>query len=88
MFGPFLGRGVHVMNRDTLKGQWLQMKGKVREQWGKLTNDDLDEIEGNAEQLVGKLQTRYGYARQRAEAELDAFLAARAEQEKREKVKV
>ena len=76
------------MNRDTLKGQWLQAKGKVREQWGKLTNDDLDEIQGSAEQLIGKLQTRYGYARDKAEAELDAFLAARAEQEKREAAKV
>jgi uncharacterized protein YjbJ (UPF0337 family) len=48
------------MNRDTLKGQWTQIKGKVREQWGKLTDDDLDQMQGNAEQLIGKLQERYG----------------------------
>ena len=44
------------MNEDTLKGQWLQVKGRVRERWGKLTNDDLDQIQGGAEQLVGKVQ--------------------------------
>ena len=43
------------MNRDTLKGQWTQIKGKVREQWGKLADDDLDQMQGNAEQLIGKL---------------------------------
>jgi len=61
------------MNQDVLKGKWLQLKGEVRNQWGKLTNDDIDQIEGNGEKLVGKLQERYGYARERAQAEYDRF---------------
>ena len=62
------------MNSDVLKGKWLQMKGEVLRQWGKLTDDDLDQIEGNAEKMVGKLQERYGYARDEAEREFDGFL--------------
>ena len=54
------------MNEDTLKGQWKQVKGRVREQWGKLTNDDVDQIGGQTEQLVGKVQERYGIARDEA----------------------
>jgi uncharacterized protein YjbJ (UPF0337 family) len=61
------------MNRDTLKGQWMQLKGKAREQWGKLTNDDLDQIEGRSEQLVGKIQERYGIARDEAQRQVDAW---------------
>ena len=61
------------MNRDTLNGQWNQLKGSVREQWGKLTNDDLDQIQGKSEQLVGKLQERYGIARDEAQRQLDAW---------------
>jgi len=64
------------MNRDQLAGQWKQLKGKAQTAWGKLTNDDLDQINGNAVTLVGRLQERYGYARERAEEELDRFLAA------------
>ena len=59
------------MNRDTLSGQWNQLKGSVREQWGKLTNDDLDQIQGKSEQLIGKLQERYGIARQEAQRQVD-----------------
>jgi uncharacterized protein YjbJ (UPF0337 family) len=61
------------MNRDTLSGQWNQLKGSVREQWGKLTNDDLDQIQGKSEQLIGKLQERYGIARQEAQRQVDAW---------------
>jgi uncharacterized protein YjbJ (UPF0337 family) len=60
-----------MMNEDTLKGQWLQLKGSVRERWGKLTNDDLDEIQGRAEQLVGRVQERYGIAREEAQRQFD-----------------
>ena len=60
------------MNTDILKGKWTQLKGEAQKQWGKLTNDDLDQIEGNLEILVGKLQERYG--RSREEAERDAKL--------------
>ena len=62
------------MNRDTLKGQWLQLKGKVREQWGKLTDDDLDQLQGNSEMLIGKIQERYGRTREQAEKDLDRWL--------------
>jgi uncharacterized protein YjbJ (UPF0337 family) len=63
------------MNADTLKGQWTQLKGKIREQWGKLTDDDLDEIQGRAEQLVGRLQQRYGIGRDEAQRQFDAWNA-------------
>ena len=62
------------MNQDVLKGKWLQLKGEVRTQWGKLTNDDLDQIQGNSEKLVGKLQERYGYAKEQAQTEYDHFV--------------
>jgi uncharacterized protein YjbJ (UPF0337 family) len=64
----------HTMNRDRLEGTWKQVKGEVQVMWGKLTNDDLDEINGNATKLAGRLQERYGYARDKAEAEVDRFL--------------
>jgi uncharacterized protein YjbJ (UPF0337 family) len=63
------------MNTDVMKGKWLQLKGEVRRQWGKLTDDDLDQIEGNSEKMVGKLQERYGWARNDAEREVNDFLA-------------
>jgi len=62
------------MNRDTLKGQWMQLKGKIRQQWGKLTDDEIDQMQGNTEMLIGKLQERYGYERERAEQEVDRWL--------------
>ena len=62
------------MNRDTLKGQWTQLKGHVQRQWGKLTNDDLDQIEGNMEILVGKVQERYGRRRDEAERDVNDWL--------------
>jgi uncharacterized protein YjbJ (UPF0337 family) len=61
------------MNEDTLKGQWTQLKGQVREQWGKLTNDDLDQIQGRSEQLIGRIQERYGVARDEAQRQVDAW---------------
>ncbi|HXD73738.1 MAG TPA: CsbD family protein [Vicinamibacterales bacterium] len=64
------------MNGDTLKGQWHQIKGEIKNQWGKLTDSDVDQIEGNGEKLVGKLQERYGFAKDRAEQEFRDFQAA------------
>ena len=61
------------MNEETLKGQWNQLKGYVREQWGKLTDDDLDQIRGQSEQLVGKIQERYGVARDEARRQVDTW---------------
>jgi uncharacterized protein YjbJ (UPF0337 family) len=58
------------MNQDTISGNWKQLKGKIQEQWGRLTDDDLDVIEGKRDQLVGKIQERYGMARDQAAEEL------------------
>ena len=62
------------MNRDILAGKWKEMKGRVKEQWGKITDDELDRAEGKAEQMVGLLQQRYGYTREKAQEEYDRFL--------------
>lgn len=62
------------MNKDTLKGQWKQLTGSIKERWGELTNDDLTQAEGNYDQLVGRLQERYGYERERAEREVDDWM--------------
>jgi uncharacterized protein YjbJ (UPF0337 family) len=62
------------MNRDTLKGQWKQIQGDIKRRWGKLTDDELTQIEGNFEKLVGRIQERYGYQREQAEREIDEFL--------------
>jgi uncharacterized protein YjbJ (UPF0337 family) len=62
------------MDANILKGKWLQVKGSIREKWGQLTDDDVDRVEGSLERLVGVIQERYGYARQQAEDEVDAFL--------------
>ena len=59
------------MNADVLKGKWKQMRGEVKTWWGDLTDDDLDRIAGERDKLVGRLQERYGYARERAEQEVD-----------------
>jgi uncharacterized protein YjbJ (UPF0337 family) len=63
-----------TMNDDTMKGQWTQFKGRVREKWGKLTDDDLDQIQGKSEQLIGRLQERYGWAREDAQREVDTWM--------------
>ena len=61
------------MNWDQVKGNWKQFTGKVREKWGKLTDDDLTVIAGKRDQLAGILQERYGIEKAKAEAEIDAF---------------
>lgn len=63
------------MNRDQLEGKWKQLKGEAKAKWGRLTDDELDQIEGNAEKLVGLLQERYGYQREKAKEEVDAFFS-------------
>ncbi len=62
------------MNTEQLKGKWEQLRGMVREQWGKLTDDDIDIIEGKRDQLIGRIRARYGYEKNRAEKEVDVFL--------------
>lgn len=61
------------MNRDRAEGNWKQIKGKVKEQWAKLTDDDLLAIEGSRDQLAGRLQERYGIAKDEAERQIDDF---------------
>ncbi len=58
------------MNKDEIDGNWKQFKGTVKEKWGKLTDDDMTVIEGKRDQLVGKIQERYGYAKDQAEKEV------------------
>ena len=58
------------MNSDTISGNWKQFKGKIKEQWGKLTDDDLDVINGQREQLVGRIQERDGIAQDEAEKQV------------------
>ncbi|HDY2027672.1 TPA: CsbD family protein [Escherichia coli] len=61
------------MNKGEAGGNWKQFKGKVKEQWGKLTDDDMTIIEGKRDQLVGKIQERYGYQKDQAEKEVDSW---------------
>jgi uncharacterized protein YjbJ (UPF0337 family) len=61
------------MNQDQIEGNWMQFKGKVKEQWGKLTDDDLDIIAGKRDQLLGRLQERHGLAKDEAEKQIDTF---------------
>jgi uncharacterized protein YjbJ (UPF0337 family) len=61
------------MNRLQFEGNWNQFKGKVKQQWGQLTNDDLDIIEGSRDELIGKIQERYGYSLEKAKGEVDAW---------------
>ncbi|HXA96435.1 MAG TPA: CsbD family protein [Candidatus Dormibacteraeota bacterium] len=65
------------MNKDILAGKWKEMKGRVKEQWGKITDDELDRAEGKADQLVGLLQQRYGYTKEKAQEEYDRFMQRR-----------
>ncbi len=67
---------IAMPNEDILKGKWKQLKGKAQQQWGKLTNDDLDKIEGTQTEVVGLIQERYGYERQQAEKELKDWIDA------------
>ena len=62
------------MNDDILQGKWAQVKGKIKQHWGKLTDDDLDRISGKREEIVGLMQERYGWERERAETEFDDYL--------------
>ncbi|MCJ7870958.1 CsbD family protein [Marinovum sp. 2_MG-2023] len=61
------------MNWDIIQGKWTQIKGSAKEEWGELTQDDIDVIDGQRDQLVGKLQERYGVAKDEAEKMVDDF---------------
>jgi uncharacterized protein YjbJ (UPF0337 family) len=64
------------MNDDIFKGKWKQLRGQVQQQWGELTNDDLDRIQGAQTEFEGLLQERYGYTKERAQQEVNDFLKA------------
>ena len=66
-------RGV-LVKKEILKGKWLQIKGDVPSWWGRMTDDDVDQIEGDPEKFVGKLHQLYGYGQEQAERELNEFL--------------
>lgn len=61
------------MNKDTMQGKARELKGRIKQKWGELTDDEITEIEGNAEILAGKLQTRYGVTREEAERQVREF---------------
>jgi uncharacterized protein YjbJ (UPF0337 family) len=61
------------MNWDLIEGKWKQMKGQLREKWGNLTDDDLEMIAGKRDQLIGRLEVRYGIAKEEAAKQVDEF---------------
>ncbi|HEY8910623.1 MAG TPA: CsbD family protein [Desulfosporosinus sp.] len=63
------------MNEDIFKGKWKELKGSVKEKWGALTDDDITEVEGKTEKLVGILQAKYGYSKDKAQEEYNKFMA-------------
>jgi uncharacterized protein YjbJ (UPF0337 family) len=65
------------MNPEIFKGRWNELKGDIRTRWGKLTDDDVMQIQGQAEKLIGMLQQRYGYKREQAEKEINDFMNTR-----------
>ncbi|CAN5621383.1 CsbD family protein [soil metagenome] len=65
------------MNWDQIKGSWKQMQGEAKKRWGKLTDDEVTQLEGNRDKLVGSVQEKYGIAREQAEREVDEWAADR-----------
>lgn len=66
------------MNQDEMEGNWKQLKGKIKQQWGKLTDDDLDVLEGKRDELAGRIQERYGVAKDEAEKQVEKFRQSNA----------
>lgn len=62
------------MDEDIFKGKWKEIKGKVKQKWGKLTDDDVTQMQGSYEELAGKLQKTYGYQKDQAKKEIDNFI--------------
>ncbi|MCF8005558.1 MAG: CsbD family protein [Chromatiaceae bacterium] len=61
------------MNWDQIKGKWHEVKGSVRAKWGELTDDEIEELDGNREKMVGKIQQKYGVAKEEAEKQVDEW---------------
>jgi uncharacterized protein YjbJ (UPF0337 family) len=72
------------MNSDQFEGKWKQLKGTVKQRWGKLTDDDITALSGKKDELVGKIQERYGITREQAEKEADEWARASAQEIKQE----
>lgn len=72
------------MNWDQVEGKWKQMKGSVKQQWGKLTDDDLDVIAGQRDKLIGKVQERYGITKEEAQKQVEAYKFPATPAEERE----
>lgn len=62
------------MNKDIIEGKWHEVKGKLKQQWGKITDDDVLKMKGNYEELCGVIQERYGYQKDKAEKEVKDFI--------------
>ncbi|MBI3476290.1 MAG: CsbD family protein [Acidobacteria bacterium] len=75
------------MNSDQLQGKWKQVKGTVKERWGKLTDDDVDVVNGQSEQLIGKVQERYGIAKEEAQRQVDDWMRSGSESESADELK-
>ena len=76
------------MNSDIVEGNWKQLKGKVREKWGKLTDSDFEQIAGKKDQLVGRIQERYGITKDEAQKQADEWMRVQQQEEKHEHVPV
>ena len=74
-------KGVHAMNWDQIEGKWKQLKGSAKQQWGKLTDDDLDYISGSKDKLVGRLQERYGIKKEDAQNRANEWIDTVPEEE-------
>lgn len=61
------------MNQDQIEGKWTELKGKARQKWGELTDDELDEVQGRSEELAGKIQAKYGKSKEEARREVDEW---------------
>jgi uncharacterized protein YjbJ (UPF0337 family) len=68
--------GETIMNWDRVEGNWKEFKGKAKQQWGKLTDDDMTRLSGKKDELSGKIQERYGYSKDQADRELDEWVSS------------
>jgi uncharacterized protein YjbJ (UPF0337 family) len=76
------------MNWDRVEGNWKQLKGKAREQWGKLTDSDFEQIAGKKDQLIGRIQERYGISKDEAQKQADAWVKAQSIEERETQARV
>jgi uncharacterized protein YjbJ (UPF0337 family) len=67
-------KGVRYMNKDIIQGKWKEIKGNIKQHWGRLTDDEIANLNGSYEELEGLLQKKYGYEKDRTEQEIDSFL--------------